>query len=431
MVMSKRPMITMKRSCSCSMPGVLRAVIHNEGAAVIFHSPKACGHVANNMDLGGHYRAIAQQEFVSGMYQAPLFISGLQEEHSIFGGTELLRQCIDEVVLHHKPSYIVIANSCVAGVIGDDTQAVAAEAEEKWGIPIMAVPCGGFLDGEYHAGFYYTGKMLAERLMTPQKPRKETVTLLGDRGCPAGADVQEMKELLALMGLNVHSYFPVYSSLQEIQQVPASEFCILLAGRTQSYEWIKKLAEDIKKQFGIPYFDQDYPIGWQATKLWLERLGQFLQRPETARQAIDTQENRLNLEKQQSVQLLKQRKVTFCIGRPLMHFDPSWVFDLIEQSGAILENVILLTALTKEQQSDMLEIVKQYTQVPVFKASESDRILNQADLVVTTHELDDQHLRQFFLSLVPPAGVGGLVTMLKKFARLTKRVRKHGGVIYG
>lgn len=424
-------MITMKRSCSCSMPGVLRAVIHNEGAAVIFHSPKACGHVANNMDLGGHYRAIARQEFIPEMYQAPLFISGLQEEHSIFGGTELLRQCIDDVAFYNKPSYIVIANSCVAGVIGDDTQAVAAEAEEKWGIPIMAVPCGGFLDGEYYAGFYYTGKMLAERLMTPQERISGTVTLLGDRGCPAGVDVQEITGLLTLMGLKVRSYFPVYSSLQEIQQVPGSEFCILLAGKTQSYEWIKKLAEDLKEQFGIPYFDQDYPIGWEATKIWLHNLGQFVQRPERARQVQDTQAKRLNLAKQQSYRLLTPRKVTLCIGRPLMYFDPSWVFDLIEQSGAILENVVLLAALTFEQQAEMFQQLKQYAHVPIYTAADSDRVLKQADLVVTTHELADQCLRQFFLSMVPPVGVGGLVTMLQKFSRLTKRARQQGGVIYG
>jgi nitrogenase molybdenum-iron protein alpha chain len=413
------------------MPGVLRAVSHNEGAAVIFHSPKACGHVANNMDLGSHYREIARQEFIPGTIQAPLFITGLQEVHSIFGGTELLRQCIDEVVVHYHPSYIVIANSCVAGVIGDDTQAIAAEAEEKWAIPIMAVPCGGFLDGEYSAGFYYTGKMLAERLMTPQQTSKGTVTLLGDRGCPQGADVQEITELLALMGLTVHSYFPVYSSLTAIQQVPASEFCILLAGKTQSYEWTKKLAEDFKEQFGIPYFDQDYPIGWRATKVWLQKLGQLLQRPDAARAAVDIQARRLNLAKEQSYRLLTQRKVTLCIGRPLMYFDPAWVFDLIEQSGVILENVILLAALTAEQQTDMVQQLQQYTQVPILAASDSETVLEQADLVVTTHELADQGLRQFFLSLVPPVGVGGLIIMLQKFARLTKRARRRGGVIYG
>ena len=88
--MNKRHMVTLKRSCSCSMPGVWRAVAHNEGAAVIFHSPKACGHVAREMELGGQYSALARTLKLEHAYRAPLVTSNLTDDHSIFGGAEQL-----------------------------------------------------------------------------------------------------------------------------------------------------------------------------------------------------------------------------------------------------------------------------------------------------------------------------------------------------
>ena len=130
------------------MPGVWKAVANNPGAVVIFHSSRGCGHVTREMDLGSHYRAMARGQQVIGRYKAPLIISGLMEEHSIFGGEELLQRCIDAAVERHRPEYVMIASSCVAGVIVDDVQAVARQAEKRWGIPIMAVSGGGFLDGD-------------------------------------------------------------------------------------------------------------------------------------------------------------------------------------------------------------------------------------------------------------------------------------------
>ena len=110
MVMSKRPRKREKSGCSCSMPGVWQAVAHNEGAAVIFHSPKACGHVSHDMELSMHYRALARQQFRPKLYTAPLVSSNLAEQHSIFGGTDQLRACIEYVAVTYKPLYIVIAN---------------------------------------------------------------------------------------------------------------------------------------------------------------------------------------------------------------------------------------------------------------------------------------------------------------------------------
>ncbi|MDR1701407.1 MAG: nitrogen fixation protein NifE, partial [Sporomusaceae bacterium] len=142
----KRALVIPKRCASgCRMPGIWRAAAHNEGALVIFHSPKACAHVAREMDLSEYYRAAKRRELLDHNYTAPLLSSNLRDEHSIFGGEEQLSGCIDHAMQNYAPQYIVIASSCVAGTIGDDVAAVARRASEKWGKPVLAVPSGGFL----------------------------------------------------------------------------------------------------------------------------------------------------------------------------------------------------------------------------------------------------------------------------------------------
>ncbi|WP_338634420.1 nitrogenase component 1 [Sporomusa ovata] len=421
----------MKRSCSCSMPGVWRAVAHNEGAVVIYHSPKACGHVTREMDLGGHYHALARGTFVPRQYTAPLVTSNLRDEHSIFGGADQLRQCIEYVVERYKPLYIMIANSCVAGVIGDDTPAIAREAETDFGIPVMTVPCNGFLDGEYHAGFYHTAKVLAERFMQWQPARADTVTLLGDRGGPNGADAKEMTALLSSFGLQVQGRFPGYATLEEMKRVPVSALCIPLGGGPQSYAWIRKLAVDLEERFGIPFLDHDLPVGWGGTKAWIKQLGKMLGREQAALQVEAAQEQRLKLTAVKCRSALQGARVVLGIGRPLSHFQPGWVLELLALAGVTPAKILLFKGLTGEQKTALRQELAKHTITPIVDETEDEVLLHTSDVVVTTHELEDDALRQFYLPVLPPLGVGGMIELWNKLGQLAKRPGGQGGVQYG
>lgn len=432
MVKSKRPLVAIKNGCSCSMPGVWRAVAHSRGAAVIFHSPRACGHVTRDMGLSGHYRAVARREFVPHQYRAPLITSNLAEEHAIFGGTEQLQNCIEHVVGQYHPAYIVIANSCVAGVIGDDVQTVAQAAEKKWKLPVLSVPCCGFLDGgEYHAGFYYTGRELVQRFMTRQPRREGTVTLLGDRGGPNSFDVQELKRLLQCFNLEVRFQFPGYVSAEELGQIPSSAMNLLMGGRPESYSWLRKLAVDMEAKTNVPFLDRDHPAGWQDTRVWLRQLGEFLDREAEALLVEREQEQRLNRQLCQLRPALQNVRTVLCIGRSLLHFQPGWVLEMLELSGTALEGIILLSGLTETQRQEMRQALKQYTSRPVVEQQAGDELLEQAELVVTTHELENDGKRQLFLPILPPVGVGGIAAVLRKCARLATRCGQRGGIVYG
>ena len=70
----------------------------------------------------------------------------------------------------------------MAGVIGDDVEAVGKESEVKYGIPVLTVPCYGFLDGEYYQGYFAVAEQLAERFFHKQTKLENTALLIGDSG---------------------------------------------------------------------------------------------------------------------------------------------------------------------------------------------------------------------------------------------------------
>ena len=58
MAVNKRRFIKDKVSYSCSMPGVWKAVAHSEGCVVVYHAPKACAHITEEMERNQYFRML-------------------------------------------------------------------------------------------------------------------------------------------------------------------------------------------------------------------------------------------------------------------------------------------------------------------------------------------------------------------------------------
>ena len=80
-------LFTKNKSCSCTMPGVWRAVSFCDGCVVIFHSPLGCAHVATLMDLGAQYRIIGDHQNEN-IEAVPPISTNNKEKNSIFGTEE-------------------------------------------------------------------------------------------------------------------------------------------------------------------------------------------------------------------------------------------------------------------------------------------------------------------------------------------------------
>lgn len=393
---------------------------------MIFHAPKACAHISREMSLNGHFHA--QAKGYQKINFTPLFSSDLRDEHSIYGGQERLFACIGHVVKECSPRYIMIAASCVSGVIGDDISAVAQAAEEKWRIPILAVPGAGFLDGDYYRGFYQAGRLMAERLLDVKKLQPGRVTILGDRGGAASPDGKEMAALLASLDLHVLGYFPAHFKLDSDCQT--AQIALTLAGTPDSQRWLCKLGELLEKRFGLQFFSEHHPVGWQATHDWLESLSRFSGREALVSKAAALQWLRLSPELEKFRSLAEKKTFALCIGRALRHFDPAWVLEIFHLAELKVPEAFIMKELGVQERAAIAKELEKGGCLVITEENEVNKLLESADIIITTHELSGDYKRQVFLPLLPQVGIAAPLSLLRAIAKLTMRHGGRGGLIY-
>ena len=423
-----------RTNCSCSMPGVWRALSFVRGALVIFHSPRPCAHIAHGMDVSSFHRLTAAGTSVR-LSPVPLLTSGLSENEAVFGGEERLRECIRFAAQKYHPQAVFIANSCVSGVIGDDTQAIAAEMEEEQGLPVTAVSAHGFLDGEYYAGYLDAARALVDRFMQPAERKEGTVVLLGDCGGMHGEYVKELRRLLSLLGLRVTGQFPSYLALDELQAVPEAELVILLGRRMddEKQAQLAALAAHIRERLGTPYLANVYAVGAEETARWLRRVGQICHREEAAERAIVAEEASFVAAVEKARNDLAGRRCALAIGRDLTWFQPEIVLRLLDKAGIELNGIVLLDCFMPERRAVMEEELQRRTDVPIHHEGDAaaEELLHRVDFVLTTHELVDTKLRQLFLALLPSVGWSMERRLLDDMRRILHRHESRGGLIYG
>ena len=423
-----------RTNCSCSMPGVWRALSFVRGALVVFHSPRPCAHIAHGMDVSSFHRLTAAGTSVR-LSPVPLLTSGLSENEAVFGGEERLRECIRFAEQKYHPQAVFIANSCVSGVIGDDTQAIAAEMEEELGLPVTAVSAHGFLDGEYYAGYLDAARALVDRFMQPAERKEGTVVLLGDCGGMHGEYVKEMRRLLSLLGLRVTGQFPSYLALDELQAVPEAELVILLGRRMddEKQAQLAALAAHIRERLGTPYLADVYAVGAEETARWLRRVGQLCHCEEAAERAIVAEEASFVAAVEKARNDLAGRRCALAIGRDLTWFQPEIVLRLLDKAGIELVGIVLLDCFMPERRAVMEEELQRQTDVPIHHEGDvaAEELLHRVDFVLTTHELVDTKLRQLFLALLPSVGWSMERRLLDDMRRILHRHESRGGLIYG
>lgn len=429
MTVTTKRFISSRKSCSCSMPGVWRAVAYMTGAVVIFHSPRACAHIARTMDINSHYRTMAES-MREDLPTVPLLSSQLEEKHSIFGGGDRLDRCIDFAVKEYKPELLVIACSCLAGVIGDDVLAVAADAERKYGIPVLASESCGFLDGEYYQGYFEIASKLMDRYFKPQEKEPGTALLVGDNGGPWGTYARETTRMLEAMGVKVLGQFPGYVPVKDLPSLTRAETAVILGGRGYTRKEMTELGNRFADEYGMKVMQEEFPVGWSHTLLWIGAMGRLLGKEKEAALVRQQEEERFAKAVEKYRTVTEGKKTVVCIARLLMYFHPAAVMETIRNLGLDLTGVVFLDVYDEKSRKEMEDAVRSLTDAPFYNASEADGLLKEADVVLTTHELANRSLRQIFLPMLPLVGAAGETRFMETIYRVLKSKICRGGVIY-
>ena len=133
----------------------------------------------------------------------------MKETDIVFGGEKKLKKAIDEVMKIFKPEAISISATCPVGLIGDDIEAVAREAEKEYGIKVIPSSCEGYRGVSQSAGHHIASNALMENLIGTEELENPTpfdINIFGEYNI--GGDLWEIKPILEKIGYRIVSTLP-------------------------------------------------------------------------------------------------------------------------------------------------------------------------------------------------------------------------------
>ncbi len=236
--------------CKGVVLGPIKDMVH------VVHGPIGCGYYA-----WGTRRNKAKSEDPTKNFINYCFSTDMQESDVVFGGEKKLTAMIDEVMEVFKPNAITISATCPVGLIGDDINAVAKNAEKKHGIPVMAFNCEGYKGVSQSAGHHIANNILMERVIgasdLEESPHSYPINILGEYNI--GGDSWEIERVLKDIGYHVVSVMTGDGSYEDLSNAHTAKLNLVQCHRSINY-----IAEMLETKYGTPWLKVNF-IGVNST----------------------------------------------------------------------------------------------------------------------------------------------------------------------
>jgi nitrogenase molybdenum-iron protein alpha chain len=267
----------------CSTSNAACMVTLVQDGIVISHGPVGCSTCLH--EFAFTYRVNAPLRGVDKPTQRHVYSTNLSEDDTVFGGNDKLLATIHEAYERDKPNVIFIITTCASGIIGDDVEGIANEAEEELGVPVVAIFCEGFRSKVWTSGFDAGYHGIARKLIKPARPATKRLDAKGNPQKPFinvinfwGSDV--FSRWFDRFGVETNFITP-YSTRDSLEHSSEAAASVQACTTLGSY-----LSGALEQEFGVPALKAAPPYGIPATERWLRELGTLLGQPEAAEQII-------------------------------------------------------------------------------------------------------------------------------------------------
>jgi len=265
--------MTARGCCYAGCKGVVVGPLKD--VCVITHGPIGCGFYS----WGTRRNKARPDEHTEKNFVPYCFSTDMQESDIVFGGEKKLERAIDEAMQLFDPKCIMICSTCPIGLIGDDVQAVARRAEEKYGITAIGYSCEGYKGVSQSAGHHIANNGIMRYVIgtgdvAPTK--KFSVNILGEYNI--GGDGWEEERILKRCGIEVMNMFTGDASYEALKSAHLVHLNLVMCHRSINY-----IAEMMKTKYGVDWLKVNF-VGVGATCKTLREIAQYFNDPElTAR----------------------------------------------------------------------------------------------------------------------------------------------------
>ncbi|MDR1801036.1 MAG: nitrogenase component I subunit alpha [Lachnospiraceae bacterium] len=261
--------MTARGCCYAGCKGVVVGPLKD--VCVITHGPIGCGFYS----WGTRRNKAKPDEHTDKNFVPYCFSTDMQEPDIVFGGEKKLEKAIDEAMEIFDPKCIMICSTCPIGLIGDDVQAVARRAEEKYGIKAIGYSCEGYKGVSQSGGHHIANNGIMRYVIGTgdEAPKtKFSVNILGEYNI--GGDGWEEERILKRCGIEVLNLFTGDASFESLKSAHLAHLNLVMCHRSINY-----IAEMMKTKYGIDWLKVNF-IGVGATCKTLREIAKYFDDPD-------------------------------------------------------------------------------------------------------------------------------------------------------
>lgn len=270
---TERKALMINPAKTCQPIGAMYAALGIKGCLPHSHGSQGCC-AYHRSTLTRHYK-----EPISAA------TSSFTEGASVFGGQANLVQAIDNIFTVYEPEVIAVHTTCLSETIGDDLPQIFDKARKENKIPagktVLGAPTPSYV-GSHVTGFSNMVKAMAA-LAKPSAKKNGKINIIP--GWVEPADMEEIKRIAALIGININMFpdtsgvlngpltgeykmFPEGgASIDEIKASGASIGTLALG------EWCSAdAARLLDSKCKVPCSVLDMPFGLKATDRFIDAL---------------------------------------------------------------------------------------------------------------------------------------------------------------
>jgi nitrogenase molybdenum-cofactor synthesis protein NifE len=238
----------------CSFDGAQIALLPIADVAHIVHGPIACA--GSSWDNRGT-RSSGPTLYRTGM------TTDLTEQDVIMGrGEKRLFHAIKQAIDDYQPAAVFLYSTCVSALIGDDLGAVARDATERWGTPVVPIDCAGFY-GTKNLGNRIAGEAMFRHVIGTREPdpvpesaqragiEVHDVNLIGEYNI--AGEFWHVAPLFDELGLRILGSLSGDARFREVQTMHRAKASMVVCAKA-----LLNVARKLEEDYGVPFFEGSF-----------------------------------------------------------------------------------------------------------------------------------------------------------------------------
>ena len=291
--------------------GILTGITGVENVMVI-HGPTGCAQLQGSTTGTRFVTTTSREDLQKASYYVPYFIcTGIEEKEVVFGGIKKLREAILYAEQRFHPKLITVLTTCPTQIIGDDVRGLAKKLQGEIKAEILDIPTSGLKRG--FTGYDLTYTALIDRFVAPVTPEEKipgSLNVIADKRRTGGeVNYAEVSRVFRKLGIQVNCRFVRNTNLEEIRGLARAQLNIMMCHNAGI-----PTARHLEEKFGMPYLEQDYPMGLQETVQWYRDILEQLNMQDD--KGILEEEHARALPRLEKAREALQGKRMACVGAP-------------------------------------------------------------------------------------------------------------------